>query len=79
VGDIVYVNAILGVGEIEECKIIRVDYHSASCVEKGEFYIGAVVVDSLGSYIGFYDKEIGKTVFFTKSDAEQALAKWKER
>ncbi len=73
VGDIIYVNGILGVGEAEEYKVIRVDYHSNLATKRSEFYIEALLVSEPENSIGFYDKEIGKTVFFTKAEAEQKL------
>jgi hypothetical protein len=63
----------LGVGEAEEYKVIRVDYHSTLGTRKNEFYIEALLTCSPENSIGFCDKEIGKTVFLTKSEAEQAL------
>ena len=73
VGDILYVNGILGVGEAEEYKVIRVDYHSNLATKRSEFYIEALLVSDPRNSIGFYDKEIGKTVFLTKEEAEQKL------
>ena len=73
VGDILYVNGILGVGEAEEYKVIRVDYHSNLATKRSEFYIEALLVNDPRNSIGFYDKEIGKTVFLTKAEAEQKL------
>ena len=73
VGDILYVNGIFGVGEAEEYKVIRVDYHSNLATKRSEFYIEALLVSDPRNSIGFYDKEIGKTVFLTKEEAEQKL------
>ena len=73
VGDTIYVNGILGVGEAEEYKVIMVDYHSNLATKRSEFYIEALLVSAPENSIGFYDKEIGKTVFFTKAEAEQKL------
>ena len=73
VGDTVYVNGILGVGEAEEYKVIRVDYHSNLATKRIEFYIEALLASAPENSIGFYDKEIGKTVFLTKAEAEQKL------
>ena len=73
VGDTIYVNGVLGVGEAEEYKVIRVDYHSNLATNRSEFYIEALLVVDPRNSIGFYDKEIGKTVFFTKAEAEQKL------
>lgn len=72
-GDIIYVNGILGVGEAEEYKVIRVDYHSNLATNRSEFYIEALLVSDPRNSIGFYDKEFGKTVFLTKAEAEQKL------
>ena len=73
VGDTIYVNGILGVGEVEEYKVIRVDYHSNLATKRSEFYIEALLVSNSENSIGFYDKEIGKTVFLTQEEAEQKL------
>lgn len=73
VGDTIYVNGILGVGEVEEYKVIRVDYHSNLATKRSEFYIEALLVSNPENSIGFYDKEIGKTVFLTKEEAEKNL------
>lgn len=73
VGDTIYVNGVLGVGEAEEYKVIRVDYHSNLATNRSEFYIEALLVVDPRNSIGFYDKEIGKTVFSTKAEAEQKL------
>lgn len=73
VRDIIYVNGILGVGEAEEYKVIRVDYHSNLATKRSEFYIEALLVSNPENSIGFYDKEIGKTVFLTKAEAEAKL------
>lgn len=73
VGDTIYVNGVLGVGEAEEYKVIRVDYHSNPSTGKSEFYIEALLVSNPRSFIGFFDKEFGKTVFLTKAEAEQKL------
>ena len=73
VGDTIYVNGILGVGEAEEYKVIRVDYHSNLATKRSEFYIEALLVSNPENSIGFYDKEIGKTVFLTREEAEQKL------
>ena len=72
-GDTIYVNGILGVGEAEEYKVIRVDYHSNLATKRSEFYIEALLVSNPENSIGFYDKEIGKTVFLTQEEAEQKL------
>ena len=73
VGNTIYVNGILGVGEAEEYKVIRVDYHSNLAMGRSEFYIEALLVNAPENSIGFCDKEIGKTVFLTKAEAEQKL------
>ena len=73
VGNTIYVNGILGVGEAEEYKVIRVDYHSNLAMGRSEFYMEALLVNAPENSIGFYDKEIGKTVFLTQAEAEQKL------
>ena len=73
VGDTIYVNGILGVGEAEEYKVIRVDYHSNLATKRSEFYIEALLASAPENSIGFYDKEIGKTVFLTQAEAEAKL------
>jgi hypothetical protein len=70
VGDTVYVNGVLGCGEAERYKVIRVDYHSTLGTGRNEFYIEALLCTDPNSSIGFYDKQFGKTVFLTKSEAE---------
>lgn len=72
-GDTVYVNGVLGCGEAEEYRVIRVDYHSTLGTEKNEFYIEALLCANPDSSIAFYDKHFGKTVFLTKSKAEAKL------
>lgn len=73
VGDIVYVNGVLGYGEAERYRVIRVDYHSTLGTGRNEFYIEALLCTDPDSSIGFYDKQIGKTVFLTKSEVEEKL------
>ena len=73
VGDTVYVNGVLGCGEAERYRVIRVDYHSTLGTGKNEFYIEALLCTDPDSSIGFYDKWFGKTVFLTKSEAEAKL------
>ena len=59
VGDSIWVNGILGCGEAEEYKVIRVDYHSTLGTKRNEFYIEALLaINPTGGSIGFYDKEI---------------------
>ena len=70
VGDTIYVNGILGVGKY---RVIRVDYHSNLATKRSEFYIEALLVSNPENSIGFYDKEIGKTVFLTQEEAERKL------
>lgn len=75
VGMSIWVNGVLGCGEAEEYKVIKVDYYSTLVTGRNEFYIEALLVSNPeGGSIGFYDKEIGKTVFLTKEEAEQKLA-----
>lgn len=73
VGDVVYVNGVLGCGEAERYRVIRVDYHSTLGTGRNEFYIEALLCTDPDSSIGFYDKQFGKTVFLTKSEAEAKL------
>lgn len=73
VGDTVYVNGVLGCGEAERYRVIRVDYHSTLGTGRNEFYIEALLCTDPDSSIGFYDKQIGKTVFLTKPEAEAKL------
>jgi len=73
VGDTVYVNGVLGCGEAERCRVIRVDYHSTLGTGRNEFYIEALLCANPDSSIGFYDKQFGKTVFLTKAEAETKL------
>lgn len=73
VGDTVYVNGVLGYGEAEKYKVIRVDYHSTLGTGRNEFYIEALLDGKPDNSIGFYDKNFGKTVFLTQSEAEEKL------
>lgn len=73
VGDIVYVNNVLGCGEVERYKVIRVDYHSTLGTGRNEFYIEALLCTNPDKSIAFYDKQFGKTVFLTKSEAKARL------
>lgn len=73
VGDTVYVNGVLGCGEAERYRVIRVDYHSTLGTGRNEFYIEALLCADPDSSIAFYDKQFGKTVFLTKSEAEAKL------
>lgn len=73
VGDIVYVNDVLGCGEVERYKVIRVDYHSTLGTGRNEFYIEALLCTNPDKSIAFYDKQFGKTVFLTKSEAKARL------
>lgn len=73
VGDTVYVNGVLGCGEAERYRVIRVDYHSTLGTGRNEFYIEALLCANPDSSIGFYDKQFGKTVFLTKAEAESKL------
>ena len=73
VGDTVYVIGVLGCETVEEYKVIRVDYHSSLATSRSEFYIEAFLVNDPRADIGFYDKEFGKNVFNTKSEAEAKL------
>lgn len=73
VGDTVYVNGVRGCGEAEKYRVIRVDYHSTLGTGRNEFYIEALLCADPDSEITFYDKQFGKTVFRTKSEAEAKL------
>lgn len=73
VGDTVYVNGVLGCGEAERYRVIRVDYHSTLGTGRNELYIEALLCANPDSSIGFYDKQFGKTVFLTKAEAETKL------
>ena len=43
VGMSIWVNGVLGCGEAEEHKVIKVDYHSTLGTGRNEFYIGSIV------------------------------------
>ena len=74
VGSHIWVNGVLGCGEAEEYKVIRVDYHNTLGTKRNEFYVEALLVSNPeGNSIGFYDKEIGKSVFLSKQEAEEHL------
>lgn len=61
-GDTVYVNGVLGCGEAEEYRVIRVDYHSTLGTEKNEFYIEALLCTNPDSSMAFYDKQFGNSI-----------------
>lgn len=69
VGDIVYINGIFG-GECESHKIVSIT-RSASGVT-GEFYYMSKFVDGDGD-AGFFDTEIGRSVFLSPIEAMAAL------
>lgn len=73
VGDVIYVNGVLGVGESEEYKVIRVYYQSNTLMKRSEFCVEALLVSDPRNSIEFYDKEIGKSIFLTKEEAEAKL------
>jgi len=74
VGSHIWVNGVLGCGEAEEYKVIRVDYHNTLGTRRNEFYFEALLVSNPEcNSIGFYDKEIGKSVFLSKEEAENHL------
>lgn len=75
VGTHIFINGVLGVGEAEEYKVIKVDYHSTLGTGRNEFYIEALLVNDPKNSIGFYDDNFGKTVFLSKEEAERALKK----
>lgn len=71
VGDIVYV-VTPGCKTVKECKVITVNY-SNTATSGNVFYIETLPTTGSRAVIGFYNKEIGKTVFLTKSEAEAKL------
>ena len=73
VGDTIYAVGVLGFETVEEYRVIRVDYHGNLATNRSEFYTKALLVGEPMADIGFYDKEFGKTVFLTKSEAEAKL------
>ena len=79
VGDTVYVNGVLGYGEAEKYKVIRVDYHSTLETGRNEFYIEALLDGQPNNSIGFYDKEFSKSVFLTKEQAEEKQKELRDR
>ncbi len=78
VGDTIYAVGVLGFETVEEYRVIRVDYHGNLATNRSEFYTKALLVGEPMADIGFYDKEFGKTVFLTKSKAEERLKELKE-
>lgn len=69
VGDTIY-----AVGEIvKEYKVISVSYHSNKPTNRSEFCIETLPVNGSRVVVAFYDKEFGKNVFLTKSEAEAKL------
>ena len=77
-GDTIYAVGVLGFETVEEYRVIRVDYHGNLATNRSEFYTKALLVGEPMADIGFYDKEFGKTVFLTKSKAEERLKELKE-
>ena len=73
VGDTIYAVGVLGCETVEQYKVIKVDYHSNLATDRSEFYIVAFSTSNPKADIGFYDKEFGKNVFLTKSEAEAKL------
>lgn len=69
VGDTIY-----AVGEIvKEYKVISVGYHSDKATNRIKFCIETLPVNGSRVVAAFYDKEFGKNVFLTKSEAEAKL------
>lgn len=69
VGDTIY-----AVGEIvKEYKVISVGYPSNKATNRSEFCIETLPVNGSRVVVAFYDKEFGKNVFLTKSEAEEKL------
>ena len=71
VRDIIYV-VTPGCETVKECKVITVNY-SNTTTSGNVFYIETLPTTGSRAVIGFYNKDIGKTVFFTKSAAEAKL------
>lgn len=71
VRDIIYV-VTPGCETVKECKVITVNY-SNTTTSGNVFYIETLPTTGSRAVIGFYNKDIGKTVFFTKSEAETKL------
>lgn len=73
VGDTVYINGVMGVGRAEKHKVKYASYHNVRGKETW-FFEADLVCDSPGmNDCGFCASAIGKTVFFTKEEAEAAL------
>jgi len=71
VGDSVWINGILGVGEAEEHEITAVSCHLGS---KKEIWFNAEMPRYRGeARCSFGLDQFGKTVFLTREEAEQAL------
>nr|DAN89966.1 MAG TPA: hypothetical protein [Bacteriophage sp.] len=69
VGDTIY-----AVGEIvKEYKVISVGYPSNKATNRSKFCIETLPVNGSRVVVAFYDKEFGKNVFLTKSEAEEKL------
>ena len=71
VRDIIYV-VTPGCETVKECKVITVNY-SNTTTSGNVFYVETLPTTGSRAVIGFYNKDIGKTVFFTKSAAEAKL------
>ena len=73
VGDNVYINGIMGVGRAEKHRVKYASYHNVKGYETW-FFEADLVCDAPGlNDCGFCESAIGKTVFFTKEEAEAAM------
>lgn len=74
VGDHVWINGILGVGEAEEHIVSRVTW--TEDLNSVRIYIHADLVGTDGAaWVSFFDDEIGRTVFLSMEEAVRALGK----
>ena len=74
VGDHVWINGILGLGEAEEHIVTKVNRYDDENGVRLYFYADLVGTDGQ-SWVRFFDDQIGKTVFLTREEAEVALGR----
>lgn len=70
VGQTVYINGLMGFGEAEAHKITHAQCRIGSAGQS--WFFEAWLIGGRGD-CGFWDDQIGKTVFLTREEAEQAL------
>ena len=74
VGDTVYVTIGRLLPHIAECKVIAVTHHIFSLEDYRKAFSFSVVAKNSKTPNTFIDTDIGKRVFFSREEAEKALA-----